>query len=144
MRMATLAGVAVAAVWHKAEDDPVARLDHGHAVPHRFHDARALVAEHGGHCDGRLALLEVQVAPAHAGGPDLHQHLTALGRIELDGLDRVGLVHVVEDGCGDAHWGASRPGRLDSSGGQTSGDGARCPAPSPQAALTLRTAAGLL
>src|SRR5262249_60469490 len=43
--MTTLAGMAVAAVGHEAQDDPVARLDHGHALAHRFHNARALVAE---------------------------------------------------------------------------------------------------
>src|SRR5262249_16142947 len=130
--MTTLAGMAVAAVGHEAQDDPVARLDHGHALAHRFHHARALVAEHGGQGDGRLALLEVEIAPAHAGRADLHQHLAALGWGELAPLDRGGLADVVEDGFGDAHWGASRPGRLDSSGGQTSGDGRRCPASSPR------------
>ena len=103
MRMAALAGVAVTAVWHEAQDDPVARLDHGHALAHRFHGARALVAEHGGQGDGRLALLEVQIAPADAGGAHLHQHLAPLRRIELHRLERVGLVDIVEHGSGDAH-----------------------------------------
>src|SRR6185503_10546998 len=73
------------------------------ALADRLHGARALVAEHRGNRDGRLALLEVQVAAADAGGADLDEDLAALGRVELHRLERVRFVDGVEHGGGDAH-----------------------------------------
>src|SRR6266699_1071820 len=66
------------------------------------------VAEDGGEGDDRLALLEVQIASADAGGAHLHQHLPPLRRIELHRLEGVGLVDIVEHGSGDAHVGPPR------------------------------------
>jgi hypothetical protein len=103
VRPSGLAGVAVPAVGHEAQDHAVARLDQAHALADRLHGAGALVAHHRGHGDARLALLEVQVAPADAGGAHLDEDLTALGRVQLDRLDRVGLVDGVEHGGSDAH-----------------------------------------
>src|SRR5436190_12912006 len=111
MRLPALAEVAVAAVGHEAQDDAVAGLDHRHALADRLHGARALVAEHGGQRDRGLALLEMQVAAAHPGRSHPDQHLATLGRVELDGLDRVGLVDVVEYGGARAH-GVLLPGKL--------------------------------
>src|SRR5581483_7304092 len=84
--------------------------ERGDAFAHPLDDAAALVPQHRGQGDGGLALLEVQVAAAHAGGAHADQHLAALRRIELDRLDGVGLVDVVEDGGGDAHGGSFRAG----------------------------------
>src|SRR5262249_44719144 len=101
---------AVAAVRHERQDHAVAGLHHGDALAHALHGAGALVAEHGRHGDGRLAFLEVQVAAADTGRAYLDEDLAVLGRVQLDGLDRVRLVDVVEHSGGDAHWVSCRPG----------------------------------
>src|SRR5256885_16523111 len=66
-----------------------------------LHDAGALVAEHDGPIErpAPLAVDDVQVAVADAGGRRAHQDLAARRLVDLDGLDRERLLPPGEE-CG--------------------------------------------
>ena len=64
----------------------------------RLDDAGGLVAEDRRRRERIVAVDEVQVAVAHAAGDRAHEHLAPDGLVDLDVLDRQGLVGTVEDG----------------------------------------------
>ncbi len=64
----------------------------------RLDDAGRLVAEDRRRRERVVAVDEVQVAVADAAGDGAHEHLAPDGLLDLDVLDRQGLVGTVEDG----------------------------------------------
>ena len=117
VRMAGGAGRALAARRHEAEHHVVARLQRGDARADLLDDTGALVAADHRQGHGHVARDEVLVGVAHAGRRELDEHLTVLGRVELDGLHApVGVtlpqdggfgLHGASPGCG-ARWRALR------------------------------------
>ena len=60
----------------------------GDLLADRLHDARALVSEHDRPAPvAEVALGEMQVGVAHAGGGDAHQHLVGVRRVKQQLLD---------------------------------------------------------
>ena len=88
----------------EAERDVVAGRDVVDALPHGLDDAGALVPEHHRHAAGaEVAVGEVEVGVAHAGGGDAHEQLAGARRLELDLLDGERRVVGVQDGGADPH-----------------------------------------
>ena len=81
------AGAAASAGGHEGEDDLVALRGEGHARAGLDDGAGALVSEHHWDGDGGVAVHEMAVAAADAGGTDLHQYLAGLRLIEVDLAD---------------------------------------------------------
>jgi hypothetical protein len=69
----------MAAVGREDQDAVVARLDRLDSWPYAFDDRRTLVAEHRRKRDRPIALHEVEVGVADAGGGDAHKGLALMG-----------------------------------------------------------------
>ena len=93
------AGVAVAAGDDKGDDNAVADLDVANLVADFLDDAGGLVTEDGRAGHGVLALHEVEVGVADAGGAGADEHLVGAGLVDVDIFDDEGLVDPVHD-CG--------------------------------------------
>ena len=78
------AGAAASAGGHERQDDLVAFRGEGHARAGLDDGAGALVSEDDGDGDGGVAVHEVAVAAADAGGTDFHQDFAGLRLIEVD------------------------------------------------------------
>jgi hypothetical protein len=81
------AEVALAAEHRQAGDDVVAGLDVGDVAADGLDDAGRLVAEDRGRRVRVLALHEVEVAVAAAGGAGLDEHLARSRLVDLDLVD---------------------------------------------------------
>jgi hypothetical protein len=82
----------------EAADDVIARLNVGDLVADGLDDAGGLVAEDGGGGMRVGALYEVEVAVADAAGGGADDDLVGDRLVELDVLDREGLLGAVEEG----------------------------------------------
>ena len=71
----------------EAEHDVVAGRQPADVLADLLDDAGALVAADDRQLERQVAGHQVLVGVAHAGGGDLHQHLTGLGLVEVDLLD---------------------------------------------------------
>jgi hypothetical protein len=101
---------ALAALGGEERDDVVARGDEGDVLADLLDHARALVAEHGRRVAGRVdAGRRVEVGVADAAGHEAHQHLAALGVVELDFLDDERLAEGLEHRCAHSHAARSAP-----------------------------------
>ena len=89
---------AVPAVRAEREDDVVALLDVADAGAQLGDDAGGLVAQHHRQRQRPVAVHDVPVAHAHAGGLDLHPHLAGLGPLLLEVEDLQRLVDFGQDG----------------------------------------------
>ena len=89
---------AVAAVRPEREDDVVALLDIGDAGSQLGDDAGGLVAQHHRQRQRPVAVHDVIVAHAHAGGLHLHAHLAGLRPLLLQIEDLQRLVDFGQDG----------------------------------------------
>ena len=98
MGLAGEAVVAMAAEDGETSDDVIARLELAHLEAYLFHDPGGLVAQDGGGGEGIEAVDEVQVAVADAGGDGAHEHLATHGLVDVDFLDRQGLMRAMEHG----------------------------------------------
>jgi hypothetical protein len=89
---------AVPAARRQIEQDPRARLDcNVRAEP--FHDASALVPQHGGQGEIPLAVGLPDVAVTDPGGADAHERLTGAGCSKAHVLDPLGRPELAQD-CG--------------------------------------------
>ena len=106
--MAAEALRAGAAEAGQAGDDVIAHPHRGDIVAHRLDDAGALVAEHERAIERETAVAvdDMQVAVADAGGDGAHQHLAAPRLVDVDLLDGQRFVHLAKDGSGHFHGGA--------------------------------------
>ena len=95
---AARAVAAVAAVRAEREDDVVALLDVADARPQLGDDAGGLVAQHHRQRQRPVAVHDVPVAHAHAGGLDLHAHLAGLRALLLQVQDLQRLVDFGQHG----------------------------------------------
>ena len=86
-RAARQALLTVAAEHRQAGDHVVAGLDVADLIADRLDDARGLVPQHARGRVDVLALGEVKVAVAHAGGRGAHEHLMGTGLVDGDVLD---------------------------------------------------------
>jgi len=84
---------AAAAGGHKGKNHLVAFTRQRHTGTCLHHGSRALMPQHHRAGDGRVAMHEVAVATADAGGPDFHQHLTGFGFIKINLTNIQGLTH---------------------------------------------------
>ena len=94
--------------------DLVADRDAVDAGTDLLDDPRALVPAHRGDRAREVAVEHVEVGPAQAGGRHPDQDLAGSGLVELDGLDRKGLVELTHHCCcrlhgrnsklGGCHW----------------------------------------
>src|ERR687897_176550 len=137
------AGRAAPAGGHEAERHMVAGGHVRDALPHRLDHAGALVAEHHRHAAGaEVAVGEVQVGVADAGGGDAHEQLAGARRVELELLHGERLVVRVQHGGADLHAmrcasSASRSGRAPTPGpsrgptGPSGADGGASPPRGP-------------
>ena len=91
------AGVAVAAGGDEGDDNAVAGLDVGDVVADFLDDAGGLVTEDGRARHGVLALHEVEVGVADAGGAGADEDLVGAGLVDIDIFDDEGLVDAVHD-----------------------------------------------
>ena len=89
---------AMAAVRAEREDDVVALLDVGDARPELDDDAGRLVAQHHRQRQRPVAVHDVPVAHAHAGGLHLHAHLAGLRALLLQVEDLQRLVDFGQHG----------------------------------------------
>ena len=92
------AGAAASAGGHEGQDDLVALGGQGHARAGLDDGAGALVSEDDGDGDGGVAVHEVAVAAADAGGTDFHQDLAGLRLIEIDLADIERLTNFPQNG----------------------------------------------
>ena len=91
-----------AARGHEAERNVIAGNDVRDPLADGFDDACAFVPEHHRPAAGaEIAVGVAHVGVAHAGGDDLHEHLTRLRRVELDLFDDDGLARMVKNGRAD-------------------------------------------
>ena len=97
-RAALRAVAAVAAVGAEREDDVVALLDVAHAGAELDDDAGRLVTQHHGQRQRPVAVHDVPVAHAHAGGLHLHAHLAGLRALLLQVEQLQGLVDFGQHG----------------------------------------------
>ena len=100
VRMAAEALRTGAAEAGQAGDDVIADPHRGDVLADRLDDAGALVAQHEGPIEREAAVAvdDVQIAVADAGGNGADQHLAAPRLVDVDLLDRQRLVHLAEDG----------------------------------------------
>ena len=97
------AGAAASAGGHEGEDDLVAFGGQGDAGAGLDDGAGALVSEDDGDGDGGVAVHEVAVAAADAGGTDLHQDLAGLRLIEVNLADIERLTNFPQNGSFNLH-----------------------------------------
>ena len=96
-RPSSLAELAAAAGGPEEHDDVVAGSHRGDSGADLFDDAGALMAEDAGERDGQIAVHEVVVAVADAGGRDPDQDLPMARPVELDLLNPQRLFGLVKD-----------------------------------------------
>src|SRR5438105_2576386 len=89
----------------QARHHVIAGAQRRHVGADRLDDARALVAQHDGAIEGPapLAIDDVEVAVADAGGRGAHEDLAAPGLVDLDRLHRERLVGLAKDRGLDLH-----------------------------------------
>ena len=91
--------VALPARAHEQVHDLVTDLDAVDTGPHLLDDPRALVPADRGNRAREVAVEHVEVGSAESGGGHPDEDLAGLGPIELDGLDREGLMELTHHCC---------------------------------------------
>ena len=113
------AGRACAARGDEAEGHGIAGRDMRDPLAHRLHHARPLVPQHDRVAPvAQVAVGQVQVGVADAGGGHAHQHLAGRRRVELQVAHLQGRAVGAEDGGADPHGRPPRPRRPRRRGGR--------------------------